>query len=533
MFAVWRQDARQLQTPSIAWLPIGFLGLIEVQMLWLRTNVPELEIITILYGVAMFLAINSGFWVARLGWCNPFMYWTAASLILGGIFSVIVQIVQVFHLEATAPWLFAQYTTKMARRVFGNMYQPNHLATYLSLATAGAFYLWYQRRLSGWCWLLLSVILNIGIVLTASRMPWLQLTLLTLAGIWMVVYLERVEGNSMHHSLLRWWVPVAILPLMVIVTEVIQWANVALQLQLEGSAFDRLQQAGQVSGRLNLWRYGWKIFQHHWLLGAGWVNYADAQFALAGKLGPVEMADNAHNVVFDVFAKGGVIGAILVFLPLLLWVVRAVKRLKTSAPTAFAFIILGILFIHALLEYPQNYAFFLMPSMFLLGLTDTRALPWMKPLAVGFLNMLIFVAGIGFLVYLYRDYRRVEVAYCAGQIERYRRNPSYFFSPYGDYALAHALVLNRDALNAKLDAHRRAMSIGAGPSMIKRYTILLALAGRDDDALQAVQRLKQYNIKRFEREYASLLFMCEEQGHALGGFVSKLIQTFGNVMDNR
>ncbi|GAB3625403.1 polymerase [Pandoraea terrae] len=525
MIAVQRRDARQLQTPRIALMPLGFLAVVLLQKALIPTELPTLQATAVLYGLAMLAAVHCGFWAAQLGWRDAMMRWSAAALTIGGLYAVGAQLMQAFHLEPSLPWLVAQYTVKVARRLFGNMYQPNHLATYLSLASAGAFYLWYLRRLPGWAWVPIAAALDIGIALTASRTPWLQLGLLAAAGLWMV-WLERAETPHTMRRALRWWVPVAILPLMAVMTEGVHWADAAFHLQLEGSAMERLQQAGQVSGRLNLWRYGWGIFEQHWLFGAGWSNYLDAQFALASTLGPVEMADNAHNAVLDMLAKGGIIGVIMVFVPLLFWCVRAVRGLK-SAPVTLAFILLGMLAVHAMLEYPQHYAFFLLPAMFLLGFAETRAFERIKPAAVGTVNALIAVLGCVMLVYLHLDYRRAEVAYRAGQIEAYRSNPARFFAPYGDYAVTGALQLDRDSLDEKLAAHRQAMALGAGATMIKRYVVLLALAGRDDEALEDVRRLKNYNSGWFDREYAALVAMCRAQGEALKPFTKKLTREFG------
>lgn len=529
MVAVWRRDSRLLQLPRITWMPLMFIAVILVQRATMSTELPQLMMTALLYGVSMIVAVSSGFWLGQLGWRGTLMRWSAAAMTLGGLYAFGAQVVQAFHLEAHVPGLVAKYTVTAARRLFGNMYQPNHLATYLSLASAGAFYLWYQRKLPAWLWLPVCAAFDIGICFTGSRTPWLQLALLSAFGLWLVWNERATAQQHAPHNLrgpLRWFVPVAILPLLGLITMFVGWANVAWGLQLDGSAVARMQQAGQVVGRLNLWEYGFAIFREHWLFGAGWSNYIDAQFALVDKLGPVEMADNAHNALLDLLAKIGLVGTLLVLVPLVLWFVRAVRTIK-SAPVAFAFILLGMLAVHAMLEYPQHYAFFLLPALFLLGFCDTKAINGVSATATGAINGVIVLFGCVAIPWLIGDYQRVEVAYRAGKIETYRTDPALFFAPYGDYAVTGALYLNRDQLDEKLASHREALALGAGPTMIKRYIVLLALAGRDDEALEDVQRLKNYNMQIFDGQYASLIRMLRAQGDDLKPFVGRLIEKWG------
>lgn len=525
MVAVWQRDSRVLRMPRVTWMPLAFVGVILVQRAMLSTELPQLMMTALLYGVAMIVAVSAGFWLAQLGWRGVLMRWSAVALTLGGLYAVAAQLVQAFHLESHVPWLVARYTVSVARRLFGNMYQPNHLATYLSLASAGAFYLWYQRKLPAWAWLLASAVFDLGICLTGSRTPWLQLALMSTFGLWLV-WIERAESARNVRRPMRWFVPVAILPLLAAMTMFVGWANVAWGWQLDGSAVARMHQAGQVTGRLNLWEYGLAIFREHWLFGAGWSNYIDAQFALVDKLGPVEMADNAHNVLIDLLAKTGLVGTLLVLLPLVFWFARAVRGIKTP-PIAFAFILLGMLAVHAMLEYPQHYAFFLLPALFLLGLCETKPIDSVSPTATGAVNGVIVVFACVAIPWLYGDYQRVEVAYRAGKIDAYRTDPALFFAPYGDYAVTGALFLNRDQLDEKLAAHREALALGAGPTMIKRYIVLLALAGRNDEAMDDIARLKNYNSLIFEAQYAALVRMLRAQGDELKPFTRRVIETWG------
>ncbi|MFP3480454.1 pilin glycosylation ligase domain-containing protein, partial [Burkholderia sp. SIMBA_057] len=77
------------------------------------------------------------------------------------------------------------YNVTTERRPFGNMAQANHLATYIAFAMAGALYLVQTRRIAVGIWLLVSTIFAVGLALTVSRGPWLQMGVLVVAGFWM------------------------------------------------------------------------------------------------------------------------------------------------------------------------------------------------------------------------------------------------------------------------------------------------------------------------------------------------------------
>jgi len=77
--------------------------------------------------------------------------------------------------------------------------------------------------------------------------------------------------------------------------------------------------------------------------------------------------------------------------------------------------------------------------------------------------------------------------------------------------------------------HEQAIALLPGETVLKRYAVLLALQGRETEALDVVRRLKVFAEAEntWPDDLASLYEMCGQQGAALAGFKAKLIAQYG------
>lgn len=528
LVATLRSPRGRLEVPRAIVMPIGFALVLAIQRVVLPSfqplTQPLLITLGLCYALGMTVAMNAGFWAAQLGWRGVLCRTSAWALVVGALYATFCLVMQAFHLESYVSWWVATYPGQTGRRLFANMYQANHAATYLAFGCAATMYLWQLRRIGAWAWGVLNVVFCIALALTASRTPWLQLIWVALGGICLAR--GRVAGVPRRARTAQRWAPLLLLPLFYGATVLVLGANDWLDLRLGGSALERFHEAGQLSPRLAMWHYAWAIFEKFPWLGAGWGEYIHQQYLLAGHLGTVEMANNAHNLILDLLAKTGVIGLLVVMVPLLAWLWRVLRGPK-DAPAMFALLMLGVLGVHTMVEYPQQYAFFLLPAMFLIGLAETRALPRIAPSVVLAFNAGALVGGLALLGFMLRDYQKTEVAYRAGQLPAYREHPATLLAEYGDYAITSMLPLDTRLLDAKIAMHKQSLTLGASNLLIKRYVILLALAGRDDDAMRNVARLHSLAGWQFPGQYASLLAMCDAQGQALAGFRARLIDKYG------
>ncbi|KWE71944.1 polymerase [Burkholderia ubonensis] len=525
------RPATPFAAPAAFAAPLGFAAVLVAQAALMPLRVPSMNWLAVGYLGAALVAMQAGYVLAREQLAEAAARIMAGALLIGGVFAVFCQVVQLFRLESVLSPFVVVYNIAVERRPYGNMAQANHLATYIAFALAGALYLVQTRRLAVWAWLMLSVVLSGGLALTVSRGPWLQVAVMVVAGFWMARAESRDKPGAPANVRARaWLMPVLLAAVFVAVNGAVRWANLHYHLNLAVSAAERMRDAGQIAPRLALWKYGLAMFREHPLLGVGWGEFPSHQFALARALGGVEIANNSHDIFIDLLAKSGLLGLGVLVVTLVLWFVRALRAPQTST-RVFGFALVGVLLMHALVEYPQQYMFFLLPVMFVIGLLEAKPLRIVPGRAAFALFALLTFGGLLAALPVLRDYQRAEVLYYGTDpAAQYRDAPSLLFGAWGDYGAATLLTLSRDALPAKLAAHERAIALLPGETVLRRYAVLQALDGRDADALDTVARLHVFakELKDWPQQLAALYKLCDEQP-SLKAFRAALVAKYGEV----
>ena len=527
LMAISERSRVQFAMPFVALVPLAFGALLAVQTFVLPLAQPSMAWLGAGFLLAGFMATQAGYGFARAGVAETALRWMAGALIVGGLFAVFCQVVQLLHLEAKVSPFVVAYNVTTDRRPFGNMAQANHLATVIAFALAAAMYLVQTRRINVLVWAVVSSICVLGQALTVSRGPWLQTAVVVVAGFWMALVVPRGNGFSRRRTR-EWMMPVLLVVLFVAVNLAVRWANGRFQLGLDVSAAHRFQDKSQFVLRLAMWKYGWTMFKGHPLLGVGWGEFPRFEFELVRQLGDVEIANNSHDIVIDLLAKTGIVGLGIVLIGLLAWLWR-VLRARHTAERVFGLGLIGVLLMHALVEYPQQYMFFLLPAMFVFGILETKPLSFVPGRFALGLQLAVVLGGFAALAPIYRDYARAEVLYYgAHPAEEYRAAPSVLFGAWGEYGLATLLPIDSNDLQTKIDMHAKALALLPGETVLRRYAALLALDGRQDQAFDTVERLKIFALVLHDwpAQLSALYGLCDDQPK-LAPFKAELVKRYG------
>ena len=299
-----------------------------------------------------------------------------------GVLHAVVALVQVFAPQvADGDWIAS---SSVAGRAVGNLRQPNHLSS-LMLWAAIALVAWRELhpapagdasgaaatagRAQGamrsprglWAAATLCMALFIwAVVLTASRTGLLGVVLLALWGL-----ADRRLSRPARWLLLA-------TPLMYAVA----WGGMARWAQLSAHTFGGQQRLaeGDVSGsRLRIWADGLQLIAAHPWAGVGWGNFNFAWSLTPFPQRHTAFFDHTHNLPLQLAVELGLPLALLIC-GLLLWALVQAGRRAWAAPGAAsaagrsALMMVLLIGLHSLLEYPLWYAYFLLPTAFAWGL---------------------------------------------------------------------------------------------------------------------------------------------------------------------
>ena len=247
----------------------------------------------------------------------------------------------------------------------------------------------------------------------------------------------------------------------------------------------------------------------------GWGNFNFAWTFTPFPDRPVAFFDHTHNLPLQLAVEIGLpaTAAVLGLLAWALWRARGALRLagrEPGHPARAAFVMLVVLGVHSMLEYPLWYAYFLLPAAWALGVFLGSAPGAASPgagsaAAPGWTVWLLRVAGVAMVAgaaYAAWDHRRIEVIFTpppgaaplATRIAEGRR--SVLFGHHADYA-----AVTTEPRDQSLASFRRPLHQLVDVRLLIAYIEALRAHGRDAEALYAAQRLRE-----FRREDAQAYF---------------------------
>lgn len=434
---------------------------------------------------------------------NEAARWVAVGWLAAGLASSAMALLQYFGLALwLGPWIHHAQTGE----AFANLRQRNQFATLTSLALLA--FLWCSgswprvakvaavvllaaanaasaSRTGLFQWLLIAT--AIAAWPGASRGPWLRLCLGALAvyAVGSAVLPKLLEAATGHLTL-----------------------NVA----------DRILASVACSTRWTLWPNVLElILQRPWA-GWGWgeLDYAHYIHPYAG-LRFCDILDNAHNLPMHVAVELGVPMALLMCGVLTWWMVMRRPWREATASGRMAWLAIGAILLHSLVEYPLWYGPFQMAAGLAIGLLWAPGRPALMEgnrLRMG--GAWLAGAAAAALAYAAWDYHRISQLYLpsAERAEAYRDDTlakarrSWLFRDHVRFAelgvtavtpanAAHMLSLAQDVLHFSPE-----------PQVIQKLLEAALVLGRDDLVALHLDRFRA----AFPQEYHSWM-----QEHAAPG----------------
>jgi O-antigen ligase len=479
------------------------------------------------------LAFSVGQGLRAAGLVSEVVNRIAWALVITALLNTGIQIVQaVQQIDEFAPFVIRLVKC----RPYGNVGQSNQAATLAWLGLSSVLYLYACRRVVSPAALPMIALLLIGAALSGSRMNWLFLPLVAVA----VVLLPAWPARDRRTRLMT----AAMLAIGLVV------ATIGLDRVFEAlgpgcvAGLDRVANRNEtgIVVRLELWRQAIDVWLTSPWIGVGAYGFSPTVYAIESLDVHRPLDIYVHNAVLQILAEFGLIGAgalLAVAGVLVAWLVSARRQLV--APDALLLVLMGVIGVHSMLEFPLWYTYFLMPFCLAAGLLVRhewwpRAAPQLPRLAVlGVACTMLAASG-----WLFQDYRKLDRVFW---LEEYRRHLSagpteeirallggaaddvVLFAERADHFAGLSEPINRDDLQRKISSADRLMRHGTNPAIMGRR-IALAILDEDPetarwhlrrmlgffpaDAEQLTEPLR-YFVKHRPEEFAALGPILDEE----------------------
>jgi hypothetical protein len=312
-------------------------------------------IVAAFYILGLSVMIMVGYNLTRVESIRTQSYQALAFLfIVGAILSAVIAFRQWLGLSQDFSYFEA---ANSGLRPFANLGQPNNLATLLCMGLSSTLLLFEQRRFGPVIAGLLTICLIFGVALTQSRTAWV-------GAIFAVVWWAYKSKNL--HSRLSWqdmtkWVGFFVLCIISLPLLTSYMSHGHSTVDLVG----RIQSAD--NGRGLIWEQFVLAVFHGPLWGYGWNQVSVAQVSISDVFPISILTNSSHNILLDLLVwNGPILGSLIIILSTI-WLTRLAYCAK-SITSICALLAVGFVLIHGMLEYPLEYAYFLLPVGLLLGM---------------------------------------------------------------------------------------------------------------------------------------------------------------------
>lgn len=344
-----------------------------------------------------------GFWFMVLAGYNLSLDQQKRDQIFSG-FSLLVIVVSVAtSFIAICQWLnvdshFVHMLHLIGNRPYGNFGQPNNMATFLIVGLLGCLYLYEKNKATVWLLLPSALIILFTIALSQSRTSWIVFPFLFIY--WAVKQFKQQKRFGFIQSLL-WCIGFFVIAGVILpfATSLIEaWSNANVT---EASTLVERASSGYL--RFNIWSQMLLAVQQHPWLGYGWNQTSVAQMTVYHAFPTGEWTTSAHNVLLDLIIWNGIPVGLFIIAYFTCWLLWLNQQAKETI-SIIAIMMVCTVLIHAMLEFPERYAYFLLTCGFLLGVIQAQT-PMIKGVVLS-KQLLCLIWGISLvlIIAIWRDY---------------------------------------------------------------------------------------------------------------------------------
>lgn len=305
----------------------------------------------------------------------------------------LIACVQWLNLEAHVPGVMTLYS----HRPYANFAQPNNMSTFLIMGLLACLYLAETQAMKlRYLWPVAALII-FAITLSQSRTAWVF-------GLFFLVY-WAYKSWRYPTRINRGWIMlwgVGFFAVGLAFPRLTRWIQSLNQTEVVKTS-SIIQRASAGHERIGIWEQMLHAIQQQPWTGYGWNQTSLAELSSMPFNKIHVWFNSSHNVVLDILVWNGVVlgGLILVYFTLwMIWLNYHSKRIESIV----ASLMVAAVLIHALLEYPLQYAYFLLPVGFLMGLIQAQT-PDQKWYALPRgITRVVWLAGFILLALIWRDY---------------------------------------------------------------------------------------------------------------------------------
>ena len=487
----------KLQIPKIT-LPILLLSVVPlVQLLTGQAFFFSKAFLASGYVFAFWLSIVIAYNLSLNGAREQLMQRFSLLLLGAGVATAIIALCQWLTIEQYFPGLMANLRSG---RPYANFAQPNNMATFLILALLAALYLYESKMLKLKLLVPSAALLIFAVALSQSRTSWVAIACI-------LIYMAYQQYRGYIH--IQWyavmgWVAVFVASLVFIP----HLANLfAEALDAPIKSVDLARRATGDMSRIAIWNQMVHAIMQQPLWGYGWHQTSVAYTLVSDTVqGPV-WVKSAHNIVLDFILWNGLVIAVPFFAYLSYWAWQLHKHIH-GVVSVVCMLMMGAITVHALLEFPLFYSYFLLPFGFLLGILQAQnknTAVWQ--VSAHFIQVVVLVGGL-FMVMIHRDYlvaapKLAQSSQYEKQPEKWTLNqPIYLLTEFNDRIEWIRLNPHDPISKAQLEKIDHMVLNYPIPYDLLKYARVLAYNGYEAEARTQLKRLE--TLRGMQVSYESL-----------------------------